>query len=695
MKIKDKYTIFLENYDLKQEEAFGQRAKDFYDLVHLNVSVPSTFFVNSSAFDDFIHGNNLSEYIIERLLGVNIDNSRDLEKTSKEIKEAIMSGSISKELEEELSTCYSRLSGFSDSLVSMTYSPINPDLDYSSFSEKSFVHLNIRGKDELIDTVKLIWTSLFEPKAIFYREAKRYSGALTVAVVVQKLIFAESSGVLFTVDPITNDSTKAQIEAILGVIDPLVDSELNPDVYIYDKVLGTITEKNTVNQDWMLVRKGRVKGNESPHAKVNISPVYKKLQKIDDTYLDYLGKLAVTLDKYNESPLEVEWVLESGRISVTRIRPVTTLTINETDWKFAPTVTALKSKLESREKTVNNQSGSLSLQEFQVKNRSDYEEQMTEISEMIPGKGDLVPISPDIGVPKLSPPSMIQEKKKAIMGEDVKSTEELVVQEEILVNRAFPVSDDLSTVTKIFYEVENKQGVEKISNLPLDGVVAQFNKSLLDKEMGSVLLEAASRAGEKPVLFSLFSNGSVNDIELKKQIVTLKQVRNKSNKKNVWVTIPAFHDKQEIIEVKKLISTIGLKRSSTFKIFLSINSPAAAMQILEFIDIGIDGILINFSKFAALSLDKKVGDVQSSDLLKNEAIEKILRGLVMDINRSKIDSIIVFDHLEIDEKILTKLVEIGTIGFSTELTTIPGLKKHLQSIEAEKILRHKGGKAHK
>ncbi len=666
MKGKSKYTIFLDSFDVKQVDAFGLRSRSLYDLLQLNVGVPTTFFINSKAFDDFIHQNELKDFIVEKLLKVDINNARDLEKTSKEIKEVILKGNIYPTLREEIVGAYSRLSGFSNALVSVTYSPINEDLDYSTFSGKPFTIMNIRGEEDLLNSIKEIWASLFEPKAIFYREAKRYAGVLTIAIVVQKLPFAEASGILFTVDPISNDPTKAQIEAILGVIDPLISSELTPDIYIFDKGLNTIVEKNTVTQDWMLVRKGRVKDGENAHTKVNISPVYKKAQKIDDNYIDYLGKLTLILDKYNKDPLEVEWIVESGKVSITNIKPITTLTIKDADWKFAPTVTALKSKLESVKRTIDIEQPK---EEVSMPQQvQDYEKQMVEASEEIIEK-DITPI-----VPIISKEEVIEEK---------------LVEKKVKDETAVKQNKDITTATKVYYQVKSLNEVEKISEVSADGVITSFSKALLEKGIASNLLEAASRAEYHPVIFSLYSGSDIDEKEIKKQLTTLKLVRNKNNKKNVWVAFPAFSEKESIVEVKKLISTVGLKRSSTLKVFLTINSPAAALQVRDFIELGIDGVIVNYQELAAHSLGRKKDDVKVTDLLKHNAIEKILTELITNANKSKIESFITFDYLEVPKEVLEKLVEIGVLGIGTHLSVIPEMKSQLQTIEASKILKKK------
>ena len=681
-----KYITFLDSFDSKHAEQYGLTGRHLYDLTQLNIDVPNSFFVSSKAFDDFVHANNLKGPIVETLLTVDINNSHDLEKKAKNIQEVIVSADVPKNVRDEILSSYARLSGFSPAIVSVTYSPMNSDLDYSMFSQENFTLLNIKGDDDVIDAVKKMWASLFDPRAIFHREAKRYTGILTIGVVVQKLAFAEASGMLFTSDPITNDAGSAQIEAILGIIDPLLSSDITPDVYSYDKTTGQITAKNTVTQDWMLVRKGRVREGEETNAKINISPAFKKNQKLADNYIDYLGKLAVVLEKYNSKPLEAEWLLETGRISVTKVRSMTTLTIKDSDWRLAPTVTALKSKLLSTKpedggEVIEQKKEESKLESYlhDGKDKDEFEAGISAASEKLPDKViEKVETEPMKAVATSVMGTATIEPKKQVKKISVETKDEEKVPK--------PISKKITTATKIYSEVRSASEVERLTELPIDGAVTIFGKGLLDKGIAGNLLEAASRMEHKPLIFVPYSNGALNEKELKKQLVTLKNVRNKGGKKNVWLAIPPFVSTTDVVEVKKLASTLGLKRSSTFKMFATVNNPAHALQIDDLIDLGLDGIMINYTKLVTLTLDRATDEVRAKDIITHRSLEKVLTDLVKEVHKAKLESIIVFDYLELNLDVVKKLVQIGVGGIATHLTALEELKLDLQAVETHKIL---------
>ena len=150
-----------------------------------------------------------------------------------------------------------------------------------------------------------------------------------MGVIVQKMIQAEVSGILFTINPIDNDKKKMSVECILGLGEPIVNGELNPDTYIVEKESGEIIEKKILPQEWMLVRKGRTKKGEDPNVKVKVSEIWKVRQKLESKYIDKLVKIGSRIEEYFKSPQEIEWAYEGGRIWIVQAREITTLKIED------------------------------------------------------------------------------------------------------------------------------------------------------------------------------------------------------------------------------------------------------------------------------------------------------------------------------------------------------------------------------
>lgn len=285
------------------EEIVGRKGYSLFKLKEMDVPVPSYFCVSSSIF---------AEYISGTLSSSSISTSSKLS----ELNKKILSGKFADETKHEILAGYSRLSGFTDSWVAVRSSivpPLNrPDL---TFAGQLDTVLNVKGADDLLAAVKKVYASAFTEKvATYLRNQNSSISEIKVAVVVQKMVQAEVSGITFTVDPISQNKDYMTTEAVFGLGDVMASGEITPDQYIMDKNSLEFKEKRIVPQEWMIVRKVKHKPGEGATQKVNISKAWQHQQKLDNRHLEELAKLAVVIEKKSEEPQDIEWVFEGGRI---------------------------------------------------------------------------------------------------------------------------------------------------------------------------------------------------------------------------------------------------------------------------------------------------------------------------------------------------------------------------------------------
>lgn len=629
MKLRSEDTIFLDKFDTKHSELVGSTARYLYDLTQLDVKVSNSFFITYKLFDKFIYENNLQEFITKKLLSVDINKPKLLDKISKQIRGEITKTDFSDKLKETIERTYSKLIGFNKSYVNILVSPINEELDPASYGKKSETIYNIKDLESLLDGIKELWASLFDSEAIFYREAKGYSGILTTALVVQKTLHSEASGLLFTVDPTNDDASKVQIEVIHGLIEPLLKKELSPDLYLVDKESLKISEKHILDQSWMIVRRGRAKEGQEPNIRVKISESWRKKQKLADGYIEYLTKLALTLEKYHKKELEVEWSLEGGTIFAMNVRPITTLRINGSHWSVTPTAAALKAKLSEgkKEKSV-------------------------------------------VAEEKLEEVEKIDEYVEEVVDDLVKDE----AQDTPLVR-----VENVSTVTKVFLEISSKEDISKIQASPFDGLLVSYSRKQKKGSLVKSLQEVASLSHERTIIFDLANKDSQS---LSTELSVVKSLRNKAGYKNIWVSFRGSLNIADVIEIKKRVTASGLRRSSTFKQYVVVDNPALIIQISQILDIGIDGLIVDFVKFASLTLGKSAEDITKKDL-GNESIINMLSELISNV--SNIDLIISFGEAKLDQKVLEELVHMGVRGVSLAGNT-GNVKKYLEKAESKRIL---------
>jgi len=175
-------------------------------------------------------------------------------------------------------------------------------------------------KKDLIKTVQKCWSSLFTPRAIFYRIEKKLGGKkISVAVVVQKLIDAEVAGVCFTVHPITKDKNQMIIEASWGLGESVVGGRVTPDTYVVDKKNMTIIDKN-INEQFTQIK--RI-GSKTKEIKVPASKAGR--QCLSDEKIIELAQICKNIESHYKFPCDIEWCLEKGKFYIVQSRPITTL----------------------------------------------------------------------------------------------------------------------------------------------------------------------------------------------------------------------------------------------------------------------------------------------------------------------------------------------------------------------------------
>jgi pyruvate,water dikinase len=142
---------------------------------------------------------------------------------------------------------------------------------------------------------------------------------VSVAVVVQKMIQSEISGICFTVHPVTEDRNQMVIEAGYGLGEAIVGGKITPDTYVINKKTLSILDKNISEQSMMIIRSGAgIKEAKVPQAQ-------RSKQKLADKQILELAKVCKKIEEHYKFPQDIEWALEKGKFYITQSRPITTL----------------------------------------------------------------------------------------------------------------------------------------------------------------------------------------------------------------------------------------------------------------------------------------------------------------------------------------------------------------------------------
>ncbi len=354
-----KFVLWFSEINKDDTALVGGKGANLGEMVGLGMPVPPGFVITAQAYKLFLSANQLAPQIKKVLSGLDVNNPVQLDDASKRIKHLISRSPVPEEISQAIISAYfdltkqlhrkkspfSRLKEiFSDqqALVAVRSSATSEDSKEASFAGQNQTFLNIVGEANLVNAVRECWASLFEARSIFYRVQNHFDHFNSyIAVVVQTQIPSEISGVLFSIDPVTNNHQRIVVETVWGLGEYIVQGKVTPDHYEIDKDDLTIVEKKTVSQKIMLVRSetGGVKQLPTPKSKI-------EKQKIPDNLIRELASLSLALEKHYYFPQDSEFAVFNNKIYIVQTRPITTVAKTSENKDISPSQRLAEHKLE-------------------------------------------------------------------------------------------------------------------------------------------------------------------------------------------------------------------------------------------------------------------------------------------------------------------------------------------------------------
>jgi pyruvate,water dikinase len=194
-----------------------------------------------------------------------------------------------------------------DTFVAVRSSATAEDLPDASFAGQQETYLNVKGADDLIDKVRKCWSSLFTPRAIFYRNEKGFPHEkVFISVGVQKMVNSGCAGVMFTINPVTGNHDEIVIEGNYGLGETVVSGVVNPDDFVIDKITNTIKERRIARKTIEYIRDpitGKTVHLEVPAEK-------QKITCMEDRELLTLAELANRIEAHYHKPMDIEWAID-------------------------------------------------------------------------------------------------------------------------------------------------------------------------------------------------------------------------------------------------------------------------------------------------------------------------------------------------------------------------------------------------
>ncbi|UOQ45906.1 phosphoenolpyruvate synthase [Halobacillus salinarum] len=282
-----------------------------------DIYVPEGFCITTAAYQKAIERNEAYQALLDQLTMMKIEDRDQICEVSKNIRQTIIDVEIPLEITEGVTYYLSELGD--DHAYAVRSSATTEDLLHASFAGQQDTYLNNKGKEAILLHIKKCWASLFTERAVIYRMKNGFDHSQKyLSVIVQRMVFPQASGILFTADPMTSNRKLLSIEAGFGLGEALVSGWVSPDCYKVQE--GKIVDKKITAQK-MAVYGRREGGTETKQ----LSPDRQNAQTLTDQQILELARIGRQIETYFGCPQDIEWCLVENTFYMVQSRPITTL----------------------------------------------------------------------------------------------------------------------------------------------------------------------------------------------------------------------------------------------------------------------------------------------------------------------------------------------------------------------------------
>jgi pyruvate,water dikinase len=302
----------------------GGKGASLGEMTAAGLPVPPGFVVTAGTYRTFIEETEIDEELFEAV-DVDSEDSTALAEAEAKAKELILETKLPNEVRDSILAAYDDLEE-GDSFVAVRSSATAEDLPDASFAGQQETFLNITRED-LVDRVKRCWASLFTQRAIYYRNEQGFDhDVVDIAVVVQQMVDAEKSGVMFTSHPSTGEP-KIIIEAAWGLGEAVVSGSVSPDNYVVDRGTDEVLEATVADKKIEMVKDTET----GKTIEREVEDDRRKVQVLDKSEIEKLVDLGERAEDHYDEPQDIEWAIIGGEVYMLQSRPITTISEEATE----------------------------------------------------------------------------------------------------------------------------------------------------------------------------------------------------------------------------------------------------------------------------------------------------------------------------------------------------------------------------
>lgn len=754
------YVERFENISKEDVGIAGGKGANLGELTQAGIPVPPGFVVTAETYNKFMTDTGIFNNIMDILNGIDINNTKELQKSAEKIKRIIIGTHIPEDISALIIEAYNALCqkvGEEDVLVAIRSSATAEDLPEASFAGQQDTFLNIHGSEDVIDYVRKCWASLFEARAIFYREENNFEHSkVYIAVVVQEMVESEKAGVMFTVNPSTAEDV-ALIEGSWGLGEAVVSGSVTPDTYYVDKKTNEVLNFSIADKKVMFEKlpTGETK-------QVDVPEQLRNKRVLSEAELVELTEMGKRIQKHYGAPQDTEWAFHDNTLYMLQSRPITTLD----EGAEVESSESEVDDLEDREIIVRGLGASPGMASGSVKIIHKIDEldkiQDGDIMVTTMTTPDMVPamkrssgivtdeggitchaaiISRELGIPCVvgtgNATEILKENskvtidgKKGLVFEGEFKIEEEKQDEQSTVQAAAPII----TVTEVKVNVSMPEAAKKAFATGADGVGLLRTEHMMltagvhpnkfiedgrEDELIKILMENILKVVDvfypKPVWyrtldaptdeFQTLDGGEDEPHEhnpmlgwrgirreldqpdiLKAEFKAIKKLREQGYT-NIGIMVPLLQSPDELKKAKEIAEEVGLKPHKDIDFGIMVETPAAALIIEDFIDVGIDFASLGTNDLTqyTLAVDRNNELVAKNYTEEHPAILKLIARTIKKCDEAGVKSSIC-GQAGSKPHIVEKLVELGIRSVSANTDAVADVRRAVARSEQKLLL---------
>ncbi|AAM01469.1 phosphoenolpyruvate synthase [Methanopyrus kandleri] len=763
-----KYVRWFEEISKDDVDVAGGKGANLGEMTQAGLPVPPGFVVLSTAYDEFLERTGLKEKIKEILSSHDLSDNDELQEAAEEIQRLIVEVEMPEEIREEIVKAYRELCekvGKEEEFVAVRSSATAEDLPEASFAGQQETFLNVQGEEDVVKYVQKCWASLFTPRAVAYREEQGFEHLdVSIAVVVQKMVDSEKSGVMFTVHPYTGERDKMVIEAVWGLGEAVVSGEVTPDTYIVDKNTFEVIEEQISEQEWMYTKDPET----GETVKAEVPEDKRDARKLTDEEIKELAEIGVAVEEHYGFPQDIEWAIEDDEVYVLQSRPVTTIP-EEKGGEEEIEAEELEGKI-----LVRGLGASPGIGTGEVKIVMDVDEidkveegdvlvtkmttpdmvpAMRKASAIVTDEGGITChaaiVSRELGIPCVvgtgNATEVLEEGqvvtvdgergvvyegdvRKALRAEEEEEERE---EKEIVVER--PAAEPV-TATEIKVNVSMPEAAERAAKTGADGVgllriehmilgVGVHPRKLIEEgereKLVQVLMDGIRKVADafypKPVWVRTLDaptdefreleggerepeetnpmlgwRGIRRDLEeretLECQFEAIRRLHQEGYD-NIGVMIPLVQHPEELRRAKRIAKEVGLKPHRQVEFGMMVETPAAAVLIDEFIEVGLDFVSLGTNDLTqyTLAVDRNNDKVAYLYDEKHPAVLRLIKHVINECKEAGVKTSIC-GQAGSDPKMAEILVKAGIDSISANIDAVPQIRRIVARVERKILL---------